>query len=129
MSDKAKAVATLAVNAVVVVNMVLQVFGVAPFAYDAGLVYKVVSIIALLVMGGYSWWKNQNITSFASLSQAVLDALKNGTIDADAIEALLAGTKAPAPVAPTTPAAPAAPAEPTTPAETPVAPTTDTKEA
>lgn len=93
MSDKAKAVATLAVDAVVVVNMILQVFGLTPFSYDADLVYKVVSIVALLVMGGYTWWKNQNITDFASLSQAVLNALKEGSIDVDSVEKLLGGVK------------------------------------
>lgn len=42
-----------------------------------------------LIVGAIAFWRNNNITSFAQLTQAVLNALKNGTLQPNQVEALL----------------------------------------
>ena len=76
MSEKAKAIANLVVDAVLVLNILLQAMGKHPLPVNEEMLYTTVSYIALGIWNVWIWWKNQNITTEAETAQAYLELWK-----------------------------------------------------
>ena len=71
--ERVKAVATLVIVAIV---NILNVYG---FAVDAEPWLNAFGSILSVAVIVYAWWKNQNVTTEAAQSQALLDFLKEET--------------------------------------------------
>ena len=74
--EKAKAIANLVVDAVLVLNIFLQALGKHPLPVNEEMIYTVVSYVALGIWNLWIWWKNQNITVEAQTAQKYLEMWK-----------------------------------------------------
>ena len=81
-----KAVAALAAEVVLIVNMVLQAMGKPAVEIGTEQVSMAVNAVLTAVMTLYCWWKNQNITKDAVMGQEIINGLKSGDIDEVVIE-------------------------------------------
>lgn len=76
MSEKTKAIANLVVDAVLVLNILLQAMGKHPLPVNEEMLYTVVSYTALGIWNIWIWWKNQNVTIEAETAQAYMNLWK-----------------------------------------------------
>lgn len=67
--------------AVLLVTVVVNIANVAGYAIDADLWVNIVLSVLSLIMLGYSWWKNQNVTIAAQMAQQYLDELKHSGVE------------------------------------------------
>lgn len=65
MDERAKAFANLAVEAVLLLNVILSNIGINPIPVDKDLLYSVVSGIVLICWSIWVWWKDNNVTEDA----------------------------------------------------------------
>lgn len=76
MNEKTKAIVTLIVAVLTVINVALQAFGFIPLPITEDMIYAAVSSILAIIACVYAWWKNNNITDAAQKAQEVLNNLK-----------------------------------------------------
>ena len=76
-AERAKAVTTLVIDAVLIFNIFAQMAGWSPVSVDYDTVYEGVSAVLMVVALVYSWWKNQNVTVSACVAQETCNALKD----------------------------------------------------
>lgn len=76
MQEKTKALITLVILVLTMVNQALQLAGYStiPFAHEK--VEQFLSMLATAVVSLYAWWKNQNVTLEAQGRQKALDDKK-----------------------------------------------------
>lgn len=76
-----------------IINLVLQALGKPSIQFGTQEVTIFVTALYTFVAGIYAWWKNNNVTKNALTVQVVLDGLKQGLVDTqallDAYEALV----------------------------------------
>lgn len=65
MSERAKAIANLAVEAVLLLNVILSNIGINPIPIDEDILYSVISGIVLIGWSCWVWWKDNNVTQKA----------------------------------------------------------------
>ena len=90
----AEAVTGILVLLVVLINAVLQMFGVNTLPIENGEVSEIVSTVFLIATTLYNVYKNRNITVASQKAQQVTDAIKAGTLLAEDVDALLNKVKA-----------------------------------
>ena len=79
-------IARLILSIIAVFNMGATYFGWNPLDVEDSNVYALVSFAFLIVMFVRGFWKNNNFTEAAQISQEVLDALKAGKMEITDIE-------------------------------------------
>ena len=85
----AEAVTGVLVLLVALINAILQMFGynTLPIADDN--ISSIVSIVFLIVTTLYNTYKNRNISTASQVAQNITDAIKNGEILIEDVNALL----------------------------------------
>lgn len=80
--ERIKAITTLIVTALLLVNTILTAYGKNPIPYAESQVYELISNFLSAIAVIYAWWKNQNITSAAAKAQGWLNEIKINKADA-----------------------------------------------
>lgn len=80
--ERIKAITTLIVTALLLVNTILTAYGKNPIPYSETQVYELISNFLSAIAVIYAWWKNQNITSAAAKAQGWLNEIKINKADA-----------------------------------------------
>ena len=75
-NNKQSAIVRLIVLVILILNQTLITLGYEPLPFSDEQVYEAVSIVALVVMTLYSWWKNNNITDIALAGQSEIERIK-----------------------------------------------------
>ena len=75
-NNKQSAIVRLVVLVILIVNQTLITLGYEPLPFSDEQVYEAVSIVALVVMTLYSWWKNNNVTDVALAGQSEIERIK-----------------------------------------------------
>lgn len=75
-NEKTKAIATLVILVITLVNQALQLLGYSTIPFAPEKVELFISMGATFVVSIYAWWKNQNVTRAAREAQRVLDMKK-----------------------------------------------------
>ena len=80
-TERIKAITTLIVTALLLVNAILTASGKNPIPYSESAVYELISNLLSAIAVIYTWWKNQNITEEAVKAQGWLDEMKINRAD------------------------------------------------
>ena len=75
-NNKQSAIVRLVVLVILIVNQTLITLGYEPLPFSDEQVYEAVSIVALVVVSLYSWWRNNNVSEEALAGQAEVERLK-----------------------------------------------------
>ena len=78
---------------VALINAVLQMFGINTLPIKNEEISVIVSGVFLVVASLYNTYKNRNVTTGAQETQQILDALKNGTLVVEDVQALISKIK------------------------------------
>ena len=89
----AEAVTGVLVLLVALINAVLQMFGINTLPIENEEVTSIVSTVFLIVTAIWNTWKNRNITTISQEMQVLTDAVKNGEVLEEEIQALLSKIK------------------------------------
>lgn len=89
---KASTIARLAALAVALVNQGLAVFGQDILPFTENMAYQIVSLAITVIVVAVNAWYNNDITHVAILSGKVFDALNDGKLTEEEIEAVLKDT-------------------------------------
>lgn len=89
---KASTIARLAALAVALVNQGLAVFGQDILPFTENMAYQIVSLTITVIVVAVNAWYNNDITHVAILSGKVFDALNDGKLTEEEIEAVLKDT-------------------------------------
>lgn len=80
-TERIKAITTLIVTALLLVNTILTASGRNPIPYSETAVYELISNLLSAIAVIYAWWKNQNVTEEAIKAQGWLDEMKINKAD------------------------------------------------
>lgn len=69
------AIVRLIVMLILVINQILISRGYTPFPYEEEQIYEFVNGVALVGVGVWTWWKNNNMTKNAKIAQEVKEEL------------------------------------------------------
>ena len=75
-NNKQSAIVRLIVLVILIINQTLITLGYEPLPFSDEQVYEAVSIVALVVVSLYSWWRNNNITDVALAGQSEIERIK-----------------------------------------------------
>ena len=75
-NNKTNAIVRLIVLVILIINQTLITLGYEPLPFSDEQIYEAISIVALVVMTLYSWWKNNNVSEEALSGQAEVERLK-----------------------------------------------------
>ena len=89
-----QSVAGIVILVVALVNAILQMLGIQTLPISNEEIDSVISIIFLIGSTIYSVYKNFNITPASQTAQKITDAIKNGEILIDQVEAIVEKCKA-----------------------------------
>lgn len=78
---------------VALINAVLQMFGINTLPIENEEISVIVSGVFLVGASLYNTYKNRNVTTGAQEAQQILDALKNGTLVVEDVQALISKIK------------------------------------
>ena len=74
---------------VALVNAVLQMFGINTLPIENGEISEIVSTVFLIITVLWNTYKNRNISTASQTAQQITDAIKNGEILVEDVNALL----------------------------------------
>lgn len=80
-TERIRAITTLIVTALLLVNTILTAYGKNPIPYSESAVYEIISNLLSAIAVLYTWWKNQNITEEAAKAQGWLNEMKLNKAD------------------------------------------------
>ena len=78
---------------VALINAVLQMFGINTLPIENEEVSNIVSTVFLIITAIWNTWKNRNITTISQEMQVLTDAVKNGEVLEEEIQALISKIK------------------------------------
>ena len=81
-TERIKAITTLIVTALLLVNTILTASGRNPIPYSESAAYELISNLLSAIAVIYTWWKNQNVTEEAAKAQGWLNEMKLNKADA-----------------------------------------------
>ena len=88
-----EAVTGVGILLVALINAVLQMFGINTLPIENEEISAIVSGVFLVGASLYNTYKNRNVTTGAQEAQQILDALKNGTLVVEDVQALISKIK------------------------------------
>lgn len=77
-NNKQSAIVRLIVLVILMLNQALVTLGYNPLPFSDDQIYEAVSIIAVVVIAIWTWWKNNNITDVALAGQSEIERIKGG---------------------------------------------------
>lgn len=86
---KASTIARIGALIVVLINQCLALFGRGALPFTENMAYQVISLVITAIVAGINCWYNQDITKIALIAGKIFDALNDGKITAEEIEALV----------------------------------------
>ena len=75
-NNKQSAIVRLIVLVILIINQTLITLGYEPLPFSDEQVYEAVSIVALVVVSLYSWWRNNNVSEEALAGQSEIERIK-----------------------------------------------------
>lgn len=88
-----EAITNVFILVVALVNAVLQMFGINTLPIENEEISAIISGVFLVGMALWNTWKNRNITPASQIAQQVTDAIKNGELLAEDVQALISKVK------------------------------------
>lgn len=85
----AEAVTGILILLVALINATLNMFGINTLPIENEEITNIVSTVFLIVTALWNTWKNRNITTISQEMQVITNAVKNGEILEDDIQALI----------------------------------------
>lgn len=85
----AEAVTGILILVIALINAVLQMFGYNTLPIEDENISSIVSIVFLIISALYNTYKNRNISTASQVAQNITDAIKNGEILIEDVNALL----------------------------------------
>ena len=86
---KASVIARIGALIVVLVNQFLVLFGKEMLPFTENMAYQVISLIVTAVVACVNCWYNQDVTKIALITRRLFDALNDGDITEDELEAIV----------------------------------------
>lgn len=77
-NNKQSAIVRLVALVILMLNQALVTLGYNPLPFSDEQVYEAVSIIAVVAVAIWNWWKNNNITDVALAGQSEIERIKGG---------------------------------------------------
>ena len=88
-----EAITNILILLVALINAILQMFGINTLPVENENISAIVSGAFLVGMALWNTWKNRNITTVAQVVQQIADALKNGELLMEDVQALISKIK------------------------------------
>ena len=89
----AETISSVIILIVALVNAILQMFGINTLPIEDKEISTIISGIFLVGMALWNTWKNRNITTASQEVQQILDAVKNGELLMEDVQALISKVK------------------------------------
>lgn len=86
---KASTIARIGALVVVLVNQCLALFGKGALPFTENMAYQVISLVVTAIVAGINCWYNQDITKIALIAGKLFDALSDGKITEEELEAIV----------------------------------------
>lgn len=86
---KASTIARIGALLVALVNQCLAIFGKASLPFTENMAYQIISLVITIVTAAIACWENQDVTQIARLTGRIFDALDDGKITEEEIEAIV----------------------------------------
>lgn len=86
---KASTIARIGALLVVLVNQCLALFGKEALPFTENMAYQVISLVVTAIVAGINCWYNQDITKIALITGKLFDALNDGKITEEELEAIV----------------------------------------
>lgn len=88
-----EAITNVFILVVALINAILQMLGINTLPIENEEISAIISGIFLVSMALWNTWKNRNVTTVAQEVQQVADAVKNGELLIEDVQALISKTK------------------------------------
>ena len=88
-----EAVTNVFILMVALVNAILQMLGINTLPIENEAISAIVSGVFLVGMALWNTWKNRNITPASQIAQQITDAIKNGELLVEDVQALISKVK------------------------------------
>ena len=88
-----EAITNVLILVVALINAILQMFGVNTLPIENQEISAIVSGVFLVGTALWNTWKNRNVTEASQIAQQVTDAIKNGELLAEDVQALISKIK------------------------------------
>lgn len=86
---KASTIARIGALIVALINQCLAIFGRGALPFTENMAYQVISLAITVIVAGINCWYNQDITKIALIAGKIFDALNDGKITEEEIEAIV----------------------------------------
>jgi SPP1 family holin len=87
MKTRTDTIARTIILALVLINAVLKMLGMTPIELDDNVIYEAVTVISMIVVPIWTWWKNNSFTIEAKKADEILKIMREEGIPA--VEQLL----------------------------------------
>lgn len=77
-NNKQSAIVRLVALVILMLNQALVTFGYNPLPFSDDQIYEAVSIVAVVIVAIWTWWKNNNITDVALAGQSEIERIRGG---------------------------------------------------
>lgn len=88
-NDNTSVIARFVAMFVVIINMILTCYGKNPIPFSENEVFIAASVIIAFIGSAYMSWKNNSFTEPAKMGDMVMNAIKQGVIEARTVEELI----------------------------------------
>ena len=88
-----EAITNILILLVALINAILQMFGINTLPIENEEISAIVSGVFLVGMTLWNTWKNRNLTSASQEAQRITDAIKNGELLIEDVQALISKVK------------------------------------
>ena len=88
-----EAITNVLILVVALINAILQMFGINTLPIENEEISAIVSGVFLVGMALWNTWKNRNVTPASQIAQQVTNAIKNGELLIEDVQALISKVK------------------------------------
>ena len=82
-NNKSNAIVRLVALVILMLNQALVTLGYNPLPFSDEQIYEAVSIVAVVGVTLWNWWKNNNVTDIALAGQAEIERIKGARKNAN----------------------------------------------
>ena len=88
-----EAITSVLILVVALINAILQMFGINTLPIENEEISAIVSGVFLVGMALWNTWKNRNVSTASQVAQQITDAIKNGELLIEDVQALVSKIK------------------------------------
>ena len=88
-----EAITSVLIFVVALINAILQMFGINTLPIENKEISAIVSGVFLVGMALWNTWKNRNVSTASQVAQQITDAIKNGELLIEDVQALVSKIK------------------------------------